>query len=57
MEKQGKFRENVLNKNTKSKVNFFHLGPKNKWKDNLQKEYIDKIEISFNSEMKELGYL
>ena len=56
MENEGKFRENVLDKVTKKKVNFFHMGPKNEWKNNLDKEYIDKIEFNFKNEMEELGY-
>ena len=42
-------------KNKKKK--FFNLGPKNNWKKTLEKKFIDKIESSFNNEMKELGYI
>ena len=42
-------------KNKKKK--FFNLGPKNNWKKTLEKKFIDKIENSFNNEMKELGYI
>tara|TARA_B100001175_G_C19460004_1_gene615995 strand:+ start:627 stop:1472 length:846 start_codon:yes stop_codon:yes gene_type:complete len=57
MEKQGLFKESVINKKTDSKVNFFHLGPKNKWQDILDKKIVSEIEKNFYSEMKELGYL
>ena len=42
-------------KNKKKK--FFNLGPKNNWKKSLEKKFIDKIENTFNNEMKELGYI
>ena len=36
---------------------FFNLGPENNWKKILKKKISDKIEISFEKEMKKLGYL
>ena len=57
MEEQGLFKENVLNKNDNSKVKFFHLGPENKWQDNLKQNFVKKIEKNFYTEMKELNYL
>ena len=57
MEKRGEFYENAKNKLTKDKVNFFHLGPKNKWQDTLDKNIINEIEKKFRKEMMELGYL
>tara|TARA_X000001036_G_scaffold236062_1_gene220291 strand:- start:103 stop:945 length:843 start_codon:yes stop_codon:yes gene_type:complete len=57
MEDQGLFKENVLNKKDKKKVKFFHLGPKNTWQDNLDKDIVNKLEKSFFTEMKELSYL
>ena len=57
MEEQGLFKEGVLNKKTNNKANFFHLGPKNKWQENLDKKIINEIEKNFYKEMKELGYL
>ena len=57
MEIEGLFKENVLNKNTKEQVNFFHLGPKNKWQDILSEKIVNKIEENFYSEMKELNYI
>ena len=57
MEQKGLFKENVLNKKDDSKVNFFHLGPANNWKDTLNEDVKNKIEKNFYNEMKELGYL
>jgi hypothetical protein len=57
MENQGLFKENVLNKNDDSKVKFFHLGPENKWKNNINDDIIKQIEKNFYNEMKELNYL
>ena len=57
MEQKGLFKENVLNKKDNSKVNFFHLGPANNWKDTLDEDVKNKIEKNFYNEMKELDYL
>ena len=57
MEQKGLFKENVLNKNDKNKVNFFHLGPSNNWKDTLNESVKNKIEKDFYQEMTELEYL
>ena len=57
MEQKGLFKENVLSKKDDSKVNFFHLGPANNWKDNLDEDIKNKIEKNFYQEMTELEYL
>ena len=57
MEQKGLFKENVLNKKDDSKVNFFHLGPANNWKNNLDENVKNKIEKNFYEEMIELNYL
>ena len=36
---------------------FFNLGPENNWKKILKTKISNKIEISFEKEMKKLGYL
>jgi hypothetical protein len=36
---------------------FFNLGPENNWEKILNKEISNKIENSFEKEMKKLGYL
>ena len=38
-------------------IKFFNLGPKNNWKDVLNKNLIHSIEKNFNKEMKELRYI
>ena len=47
------------NSETNKKLNqkFFHLGPKNKWQDILTDEVRNKVELLFENEMKEIGYL
>ena len=57
MEEEGQFFENAKNKFTKDKVNFFHLGPDNKWQDILDEKIINELEKNFYKEMRELGYL
>ena len=57
LENEGQFDEHAQNKTDKSKVNFFHLGPKNLWQENLDEKIISKIEKKFYNEMKELNYL
>ena len=57
MENKNLFKEGVLNKETQSKVNFFNLGPENKWQNNLDERVIKSIETNFYKEMKELNYL
>ena len=51
------FYEAVIDKNTGKRKNFFNLGPQNNWRKLLDKKIINKIEISFEKEMIELGYL
>ena len=56
LEKKYGFEEAAIDKNN-NKINFFHLGKKNRWEDILDKNIRKKIEKSFKKEMKELGYL
>jgi len=51
------FYEAVIDTNTGKRKNFFNLGPQNNWRKLLDKKNVDKIEISFEKEMVELGYL
>ena len=51
------FSEGVLNKKTNSKVDFFNMGPKNRWEEILDKKISQSIEDNFSAEMRELGYL
>ena len=57
MEEKGLFKEAVVNKLSNEKVNFFRLGPKNKWEDNLEKDAQEELEDVFKAEMSELGYI
>ena len=43
--------------NKQKNQKFFHLGPKNKWQDILTDEVRNKVELLFENEMKEIGYL
>ena len=52
MEEEGQFLEYA-----KDKINFFHLGPDNKWQDIIDKKIISQLEKNFYKEMRELGYL
>ena len=55
-EESNGFAEGTNNK-ANIKNEFFNLGPENDWGRLLTKEIKDKIEILFEKEMKEAGYL
>lgn len=56
LEKMGTFKENAFQSpNVKKK--FFHLGPENNWKKQLDNKIKNEIELKFETEMRELGYL
>ncbi len=55
-EKEG-FSESATNKETGKKEIFFNLGPKNDWRNILDKSIADEIRKRFQLEMKELGYI
>ena len=57
LEKKGLFLESVNSNKTEKKVNFFHLGPKNNYKELLNKKITDEIENKFEKTMKKLNYL
>jgi hypothetical protein len=57
MEKKGLFKEGMVNKISNEKVDFFRLGPLNKWEDNLEKDIQKELEHAFKKEMSELSYL
>ncbi len=56
LEDNGYFSENARD-HSENKVKFFNLGPKNDWKKLLNNEIIEKLNLKFNKEMKELKYL
>ena len=49
------FQSHNVQKN-KTKISFFYLGPKNNWKNILNKKLQVKISDTFKSEFRELGY-
>jgi len=51
------FHEAAYSERKNKKVNFFNLGKKNNWKVLLSSEIEKKLIVSFNKEMKELGYI
>ena len=57
MEKKQGFDEAAYSEKTNKKVDFFHLGEKNNWKNLLSSEMEKKIRTAFNKEMKELKYI
>ena len=57
IEKNKGFFEAAKHRETKDKVTFFNKGPENNWKKLLDEKIRNKIEASFNKEMKELNYL
>ena len=57
LEDEKGFIESVKIPENKKRKKFFNLGPRNNWKKNLDKKFVDEIENSFNDEMKELGYI
>jgi len=48
--------ENVYSAKTKKKINFFHLGSKNKWRKVVPKKFHNKINNIFSEDLKNLKY-
>ena len=57
MEKNEGFVEAAYSEKSNKKVDFFHLGKKNNWKNLLNQEMEKKIREAFHDEMKELNYI
>ena len=57
IEESGHFTENVFEKGTSKKINFFNKGPNNIWQKNLNKEIQNELEFKLRKEMQELEYL
>ena len=57
LEKKIGFSESKIDKKSGKKIPFFNLGPENDWKKYLDLNLRKKIEIAFEKEMVELGYL
>jgi|TARA_B100001093_G_scaffold363678_1_gene348439 hypothetical protein len=56
IEENGLFIENTIHPETKKKIKFFNLGPKNSWKNNLPENLKKDANISFKKDLEELGY-
>ena len=57
MEKNEGFDEAAYSKKSNKKIDFFHLGKKNNWKNLLNHEMEKKIREKFHDEMRELKYI
>ena len=57
IESKNGFSESVLSKNRTKKISFFHLGPKNNWKNIFSEAYQNKLTLKFDSNLKELNYI
>ena len=57
LEKNEGFQESVFSKNDTKKIPFFHLGPKNDWKSMFDKNYQEKLNSTFENNLKELNYI
>ena len=57
MERNEGFAEAAYSEKLNKKVDFFHLGKKNNWKNLLNQEMEKKIRETFHDEMKELKYI
>ena len=55
-EKKEGFSENVYSKKKNKKIDFFNLGPKNKWRKVVPKEFQEKINNIFEKDLKNLKY-
>ena len=55
-EKKEGFSENVYSEKTKKKIDFFHLGAKNKWREIVPKKFHEKINNIFKEDLKNLKY-
>ena len=57
IEKKNGFIESVLSKNNLKKIPFFHLGPKNDWKNIFDQNYKKKLNLIFKNNLTELSYI
>lgn len=57
LEETVSFQESMIDKKTGKKIPFFNLGEKNNWRKILDIKIRNKIENSFEKEMRELNYL
>ena len=57
IETKNGFSESVLSKKSAKKISFFHLGPKNNWKNIYSEDYQNKLTLKFDTNLKELNYI
>ena len=50
------FSEAIIARENKKKIPFFNLGPKNDWKKNFDRKYLDKLNTIFEKNLIELNY-
>ena len=56
LEETNGFSESIISREEKKKIPFFHLGPKNNWQKNFDKEFTNKLNNIFKKNLKELNY-
>ena len=56
IEERKGFSETIISREEKKKIPFFHLGPKNNWQKNFDKEFVGKLNNIFKKNLIELGY-
>mgnify|MGYP001380248188 FL=1 len=56
LEKNKGFSESITSRKSKKQIPFFHLGPKNDWKKNLDDELKKKLNSIFQKSLVELNY-
>ena len=56
LEETNGFAESITSREEKKKIPFFHLGPKNNWQKNFDKEFVEKLNNIFKKNLIELGY-
>ena len=56
IEEKGEFTENVFSEKDKTKRKFFYLGPKNNWKDKLDQNILDKMNLYYKEDLRKFNY-
>ena len=57
MKKKKGFTEAIYSTKKNKMIPFFNLGPKNNWKNILDKEFANKLNDIFRENLKEIGYV
>ena len=56
IENKNGFGESIIARESKKKIPFFHLGPKNNWQKNFDDTFIQKLNDIFKRNLSELNY-